>query len=635
MTKKQDLYSYFQSKRLMQIFWATEVTAVLIFMQRLYLGVYYDAFLTAIIIIVLMGVYKLAQQQRILTAATYLLSILTLFMTYFIWGNSGIFDEAMLAYPCILIMAVMIGNKKLFAGLVIFISLSTLLNGFSNQQGWYINQVINVNFDSALLMLMFIWLSSYAVWVLFSDFQCLLKQLAHENSAVINSKKEIENLLHHDILTGLPNRMKAEKIFNETISRCQRNDVDVFLMFIDLDNFKLINDGLGHQAGDALLKELSQRLQKTVRDSDTVCRFAGDEFIIILQSAKRDKLISHIAHNIITAIQTPFYYQSNELICSCSIGISVPSMKQLDFDSAIQYADTAMYHSKSIGGNSFHFFDTQMDSQGLDYLNIVSDLRKALKEDQFTLHFQPKIDLKNKEIVGAEALIRWNHPEKGLIYPDHFIPQAEKSGLIVDIGAWVIESACKACKSWQALGFESFSMAVNVSSQQFKRGDFSTIVENSLTNNNLRAEYLEIEMTESLLIENSNQLKQTVKYLSNLGVSFSIDDFGTGYSNLSYIKEFEIELLKIDRSFLKDIEDNPKNKALVTAIIQMAKGLSLQTVAEGIESKEIANMLTEWGCDYAQGYHWSKPISAQAFIDFTKTYSPHNLKLVRQQSDFI
>lgn len=619
-SKSTNLHAYFQEKRLLQIFWAVEFTLLLVTLQRLLLDEYFNVLLTSTTMVILIGVHKLIKKNKVTAATTLLLSIVTAFVTYFIWKHAGIYDETLFAYPCILIIAAMVGDRKLFTGLVIFMSLSILLNGMSNQLLWHVNPQNSINVHSAMLVLLIILLTSYTIWVMSADFQILIKRISHENTKVIESKQEVEKLLHHDILTGLPNRMMAKKIFNKALASAQRSNDKVCMMFIDLDHFKLINDGLGHKAGDELLIELSKRFKNTVRESDSVCRFAGDEFVIILESITCDERLTEVAQDIITAIQKPYYYQSNELICSCSIGISVSPSDGTNFDSIIQCSDTAMYHSKSIGGNSFHFFNAEMNSQGHDYLNVVTDLRKALKEQNFLLHFQPKIDLIHNKIIGAEALVRWQHPEKGLVFPDDFISQAERSGLIVEIGQWVLEQACFACKQWIERGFTDFSIAVNVSSQQFKRGDFAKIVETALQKSGLAAKHLEIEMTESLLIDNSEQLKKTVKYLSQLGVSFSIDDFGTGYSNLSYLKSFEIEVLKIDRSFLKNIESNPTNKALVTAIIQMAKGLSLATVAEGIENQEIAQMLSEMDCDYAQGYYWSKALTDEEFIELATNY---------------
>ena len=617
-SSKVTLQSYFQAKRLIQVFWAVESTLVFILIQRIYLTEYYQSLLVVFVGLSLTSVYRFAKQNKVIAGTSILLSIMTIFVTYFMWANSGIHDEVVLAYPCLLLMAAMLGNKKLFASLLTFITLSILANGIANHFQWHVNIIHNIGINHAILMLLIIFLISYTIWIMAADFRTILQKLSQENSAVIQSKKAIEKLIHHDVLTGLPNRTMAQEVFKKAVYQAKRDNLKVALLFIDLDNFKLINDGLGHQAGDELLQELSIRLKNTVRESDTVCRFAGDEFIVIIESITDDELLARIAQNIIEAIQQPYNYQCNELISGCSIGITVSPNDGSEFDTLIRNADTAMYHSKSIGGSSFHFFDSDMNSHGHEYLNIVTDLRKALKEKQFVLFYQPKIDLSTNKVIGAEALIRWQHPIKGMIFPDFFIPQAEKSGLIVEIGEWVLEQACNTCKSFVDHGLNEFTIAVNASSQQFKRGNFSQIVQTILTKTELEPRYLEIEMTESLLIENSTDLKNTVKYLRNLGVSFSIDDFGTGYSNLGYLKEFEIESLKIDRSFVHDIMQNPKNKALVKAIIQMAKGLDLLTIAEGIENDEIAKELRKMKCDYAQGYYWSKAISENDFIEFVK-----------------
>ena len=618
MIKNKTLHSNIKAKRLIQIFWAVELTLFLSSIQKVYLGEYFHSFLIVLTNIILIAVYLLAKQQKVQFAATLALSVMTIFATFFMWAHGGIYDPILLAYPCLLIVASMVGYKKLFISLITFMSISILLNTIVNYQGWYINEIDTNYIDSSITISLIILLISYISWMVYSDFHILWNQLSDEHTQALASKKKIEKLIHHDILTGLPNRMMAHSIFKEATSK---NNKKVCLMFIDIDNFKQVNDGLGHKTGDELLKELSKRLNNEMKNLDFVCRFAGDEFVIILQSAKDEEVISQVAHNIIKTIRAPFRYQNHELFCTCSIGISVFPSDGVEFDALIQNADTAMYHSKSIGGNSFHFFNTYMDRQGHNYIAVVTDLRKALKEQQFVLYFQPQIDLLTQNIIGAEALIRWNHPKKGLLFPDSFIPQAEKSGLIVEIGEWVLYSACVTCKSFIELGFNDFSIAVNVSPQQFKRNNFYKIVQSVLKITGLPARHLELEMTESLLVDKSDELKQTLKSLSDLGVSFSIDDFGTGYSNLSYLQAFEIEVLKIDRTFVKDIEQNPKNKALVTAIIQMAKGLSLRTVAEGVESQEVASLLKTLHCDSGQGYYWAKALPEKEFIAFSKKYA--------------
>lgn len=615
------LHTYFKTKRIIQTFWAVEATLILICLQRIFLEDWVSAIVTFLTSVILIKGYFLAKQNKITPAATFLLSIPTIMITYFIWVHGGIYDEALLAYPIVLIVASMIGDRLLFSSLLIFMTLSVSLNGLANENGWVHNAIMDVNTNRAFLVLLIFWLLSYTIWVISSDFYLLIQKLSNENKKVVMSKKNIEKLLNHDTLTGLPNRAKAEEIFTEAFTKLMHENEKLCVMFIDIDDFKLVNDALGHQAGDELLKKFAERLQSAVRKSDKVCRFAGDEFVIILESIDTHDNVRRIAENILKVVKAPYCYQNNELICSCSIGISLSPNHGNDFETLVKRADIAMYYSKSIGGKSFHFYDTSMNEYGYDYLTTVADLRKAIKDQQFILHYQPKINLKTNQIIGAEALIRWLHPEKGLIFPDAFITQAEKSGLIVDIGAWVMEEACKVCQSWIDQGFINFNISVNVSTQQFRRGNCLPIVHSALNNSGLDAKHLDIEMTESLLVDNSNELKQTIQNLSALGITFSIDDFGTGYSNLSYLKEFEIDTLKIDRRFIGEIEHSPKDKALVTAIIQMAKSLSLHTVAEGIESNETANLLIELECDNAQGYFWSKGLAADEFIEFVQAHS--------------
>jgi len=594
-------------------------------LQRLYYQAYLDAVVIVTASLLLIPVLSLAKKNKAQIAINLLLSVATLFCSYFMWAQGGIYDELILAFPSVLIFASMTGNKKLFIGLLFFISASMALNGISNDIGWLNNTLKTTYLESTLICLFILWLLAYVIWVLASDVHLLLAKQNKEHKKLLQSKEEIENLLNHDLLTSLPNRTMAQKLFESALQSSLKENLNVCLMFIDIDNFKQINDGLGHKAGDELLKEISLRLKQEIQGLGFACRFAGDEFVLIIPSVKGKDIPERLAHSILNALTTPFYYQGHELICSCSIGISVSPEQGTDFSVVIQNADTAMYRSKSVGGNVLHFYNKEMDRQGNDFLNSITDIRKALREEQFVIYYQPKIDLIKQKVIGAEALIRWQHPEKGLIAPNSFISHAEKSGLIVEIGDWVLRTSCVACKSWLTLGLDNLSIAVNVSSRQFERNHFAQTVKAALLKSELPPQNLELEMTESLLIDDSNELKTTIKCLRALGVSFSIDDFGTGYSNLSYLKEFDIELLKIDRSFIYDIEHNPKNKALVTAIIQMAKALSLKVVGEGIENIQVVNMLAELGCDYGQGYYWAKPLPENEFIDFVKAFE--NIKL--------
>ncbi|MCF2949781.1 EAL domain-containing protein [Paraglaciecola aquimarina] len=618
---RQRIELFFQAKRLIQIFWACEITLAVLLAQRLLLNSFELSFIIFTTMCALSLVYLLAKRDKVNHASNLLLAILALILVALMWMHGGVHDEAVFGFPSLLIMAAMFGNKKSFIVLLTIFGLSIAANAVSNHLGWVTNYSPKVDLTSGFLFIFMLLLISYSIWVAAMDYRLLLDKLHKENTEVINSKKEIEEMLLHDILTGLPNRAMAEIVLTNALKKAARTHQKNYLMFIDLDNFKLINDALGHQAGDALLVEISTRLQTLLRKNDTVCRFAGDEFIIIFDTIDSQELMATISEKIIDIIKTPFYFNSNEFICGCSIGITVSPDDGSDFETLLRNADTAMYFSKANGGNNFHFFDQKMDNQGHDYLNLINDLRQAIKKQEFFLTYQPKVDLTNKKIIGAEALIRWQHPKKGVIYPDQFIPEAEKSGLINEIGEWVIKQACLACKDWITAGFKDFTVAVNVSSQQFKQDNIYQVVKTALNNAKLAGKHLELEMTESLLVENSHELKKLLQDISLLGVHLSIDDFGTGYSNLSYLKEFDIKTLKIDRSFVNDVENNGKNKALVKAIIQMAKGLELTTVGEGVENQQVAELLSDFTCDYGQGYLWSKPVRDKDFIKFIHSYA--------------
>jgi len=619
--KNIESHQYFQVKRLIQVFFAVEITLLVVFIHRFFLSHFLQSALVFLTLLLLIPVYKLAKKNKVEQAATVFFYVLTASATQFIWFNGGLYDEALLAYPCILIAAATVGNKKLFLQLLVIISLSVLLNGLVNDQLWYVNPHQKIDLSSAFLILVIIYLTSYIAWKMFTDFKRIVERLNAENSSALESQQQIENLMHHDALTGLPNRIMAKKIFQKIKSNANSAKKNIYLMYIDLDNFKMINDALSLQAGDALLIELSQRMFQLTQSHDSVCRITSDEFIIIIESTKSEEYVASLAERIIEQVQKPFHYSNEEFICGCSIGITTTSTDGKTFDTLLKHADAAMHYSKSQGGNSFHFYNKAMNTHGHEYLSVVSDLRKAITQQQFVLMYQPKIDIKNNKVIGAEALIRWQHPQRGMIPPDDFIPQAEKSGLIVEIGDWVLDTACQQCKAWCKQELGDLTVAVNVSSKQFAKKDFYVKVENTLLNHKLSGSYLELEMTESMLIDNTDELRVILKNVHNLGVHLSIDDFGTGYSNLGYLKAFDIEYLKIDRSFIRDIQSNAKNKTLVRAIIQMAHGLEVKNIAEGVEDQETVNMLQQLECEIGQGYFWSKPLAADEFESFVTQFN--------------
>jgi diguanylate cyclase (GGDEF)-like protein len=432
------------------------------------------------------------------------------------------------------------------------------------------------------------------------------------------AQKRIEYLAHHDPLTGLPNRLLLCDRVAQAQAQAHRMQSRVALMFLDLDRFKTINDSLGHPVGDALLKEVVERLKGCVRESDTISRQGGDEFIILLNDVRDGEAIARVADKIHQRMADPIVLGSHTLSTSFSIGIAIYPDDGSDFDTLLQKADTAMYHAKEAGRNSHRFFTEQMNRQVVEHLSLETSLRRALENKEFVLHYQPQMDLGEGRIIGVEALIRWNSPEHGLISPARFIPVAEDSGLIVPIGAWVLSEACRQARAWQDAGLPPIVVAVNLSAVQFKRPELVNTVINALVLSDLDSQWLELELTESILIQDAEATLDTVRRLKSLGIKLSVDDFGTGYSSLTYLKRFAVDKLKIDQSFVRDLVTDSDDAAIVRAIIQMARSLKLKTIAEGVETEEQANRLRLSHCDEIQGYWFAKPMPAAEMEEFLR-----------------
>ncbi len=430
------------------------------------------------------------------------------------------------------------------------------------------------------------------------------------------AEQKVEFLAYHDPLTGLPNRLLLEDRLQQAITQAQRSRSGLALVFLDLDNFKKINDSLGHATGDALLKEVAARLKHCVRDSDTISRQGGDEFVLILREQHGAESCLPVLAKIMEMLQEPFFSEGNELSTSASIGVALYPQDGSDFDILRKKADMAMYRAKEAGRNTYRFFDEAMDEEAVEHLLMRSGLRRALERGEFVLHYQPQIELGSGRVVGVEALLRWEHPEFGLVAPGRFVPVAEDSGLIVPIGAWVIQEACRQAQAWQNAGLPAMMMAVNLSAVQFQRGGIEDTVVQALAGTGLDPSRLELELTESILIQDAEQVMATVRRLKQLGVKLAIDDFGTGYSSLSYLKRFDIDKLKIDQSFIRDLASDPDDAAIVRAIIQMAHSLDLLTIAEGVETPELLLQLRSFGCDEAQGYHFARPMPAAEFESY-------------------
>jgi len=432
----------------------------------------------------------------------------------------------------------------------------------------------------------------------------------HDVSASKAMSMKMAHLAQHDFLTNLPNRVLLNDRIAQAIASANRNDNKVALLFLDLDNFKHINDSLGHATGDKLLQAVSKRLSDCVRNADTVSRQGGDEFILLLADIKHEQDAALSAQKILDELKLPYLINKCNLHISTSIGISVYPNDGLDAETLIKSADTAMYYAKDKGRANYQFFKTEMNTRVVQRLMIEAHLRLAVEKQQFFLHYQPKINLKSKKITGVEVLIRWKHDEWGDIAPKRFINIAEDSGLIVPIGKWVLSEACKQAKTWLDDGLQTLNIAVNISAKEFLQKDFVNGVRAILHETQLPAGCLELEITETVLMRDVLTSKEILQQLKELGVQLAVDDFGTGFSSLSYLKQFPIDVLKIDQSFINDIESVLDDGTIVNAIICMGNSLDLKVVAEGIENQNQLDFLNKHHCEEGQGYLFSPAINA-------------------------
>lgn len=421
---------------------------------------------------------------------------------------------------------------------------------------------------------------------------------------------QVSHMVLHDLLTGLPNRsLFADRLFLATAQK-ERNDRELtVVLFFGIDRFKLINDTLGHETGDRLLIMIAERLRKLLHPNDTLCRFGGDVFAFILPGRESRHEAVTMSYRILASLADPFNPAGQQVSLSGSIGIAISPQDGTDAETLQKNAETAMYDAKRSGKNCFRFYAREMNAQAAEMLRLDNSMPQGLANGDFYLHYQPQLDLKDDTVIAVEALLRWRHPELGMIPPDRFIPLAEDSGFIIKLGEWVLRTACFQCAAWQQDGPSPLRIAVNVSGRQFSEPDFVDMVSAALSDSGLTPELLELEMTESLLISNEQQALQKLQLLKNMGVYLAIDDFGTGYSSLAYLKHFPLDRLKIDKSFINDILTDPDDAAITEAIIAMGHSLKLKVIAEGVETREQLIFLEDRGCDEMQGYYLSKPLS--------------------------
>jgi diguanylate cyclase (GGDEF)-like protein len=455
----------------------------------------------------------------------------------------------------------------------------------------------------------------------------------------LDTQERLQQLANYDSLTGLPNRALFRDRLGQAMARAQRSGQPMALMFLDLDRFKVVNDDLGHEVGDRLLQHVTQALTQCLRSADSVAhdnapqhtlsRLGGDEFTVIVENVGGAEDAAHVARRMLEALNEPFHVDEEEIVISASIGISLYPTEDVDLDTLIRHTDMAMYRSKSLGRGTYSFFSDDLTAAVTARVSLEGSLRRAIERQEFVLHFQPKADLRSSQVTGVEALVRWHRPGHGLIAPDRFVSVLEDTGLILPVGAWVMRAACEQLAAWDRMGLPPLRMAVNLSARQFRHLYLASLVEDSLRQNSIDPQRLEIELTESLLMEDNENTRSMLDGFRRLGVRLAIDDFGTGHSSLSYIKRFSIDTLKIDRSFVQSLPENDEDAAICSAVIALGRSMRMSVVAEGVETAEQAQLLRELGCDEIQGYWLGRPMAGSEFAGWLVN---HNRSRGRRRS---
>jgi diguanylate cyclase (GGDEF)-like protein len=563
--------------------------------------------------LVMGAVLALSFRGRHGAATVLLLTTLQAMLGFLAWTNGGLNDTAVLAFPGLLIFAAMLGSKRLFIAMLAAMLLFVGALYGATVAGWHANPPVTVKASTVVDQAAILIVIGISTWLMAGDQRRATGELAEQNRQVSELQSQTAHIATHDMLTGLPNRILARDRFDQAVAEARRANRRVALLYLDLDNFKNVNDSLGHAYGDALLQQVGERLRGMLRGADTVCRLGGDEFLLLVTDPQDNDAVATIAAKVVDQLVQPVALQGVEVMTGCSVGIALFPDDGADFDSLLKTADMAMYRAKEAGRNGYRFYDAEMNAAVVEHVQLVSAMRAALVNGEFWLAYQPQYALDTGEVIGAEALLRWRHPTLGLVSPGRFIPLAERAGLISQIGDWVLQEACRQAQAWRAQGWERLVVSVNVSPLQFRRGDVERSVARALERSGLPGQNLELELTESLLIQDSPTLAATLHHLRGLGVRFAIDDFGTGYSNLGYLKRFEVERLKIDQSFIRRLTLDGQDQTIVRAIVQMARGLGLATLAEGIEDEATLQALRALGCQQGQGFHWHPGLPAAEF----------------------
>jgi diguanylate cyclase (GGDEF)-like protein len=556
--------------------------------------------------------FGLASKHKLQSSAYILLGSMASMLFALALTGAGLFDLAILGYPGLLIFSVILGGVGLFIPVLTLVSVLCVVIAWLTLQGIITPQIPTLSWSHLIFILVIFVVTGFSVYILVNDIKRLMRSLQRENAKVEQSKVEIQHIAHHDSLTNLPNRFYGEVLFSQALAASAEKQQKLALLFIDLDNFKPVNDALGHAAGDQLLEQLTQRLSKVLRPDQHLIRFGGDEFLLLAPFSNDNRQLAKLAEIMIRQCASEFDILQNRVVVSASLGIACAPEDGTDFKQLCRRADLAMYQAKEDGRNTYHFYDESLDKASDDKFKMLQLLRPALIEEQFKLYYQPMVSLSSGEITAVEALLRWPQPDGSMISPDQFIPLAESSGLINELGQWVLKQACICCAQQRRQGFANLRVAVNISVMQFKDGRLQHTVETALHSAGLPPEALELELTESLFIDETDQIQKQLDGLKELGITIAIDDFGTGYSNLGYLRDFKASKLKIDRSFITSLCVAEHDEPLVKAIVSMAASFGLETIAEGVEDEATLNKLLSLGCDTGQGYYWSRAVPENA-----------------------
>ncbi|GMR16722.1 MAG: hypothetical protein BMS9Abin31_1092 [Gammaproteobacteria bacterium] len=444
----------------------------------------------------------------------------------------------------------------------------------------------------------------------------VLKHRVKSVVAKVIAERKVQLLAYRDTLTGLPNRLLFADRLEQAVMRSDRSRTSMALMLVDIDDFKLVNDSFGHDAGDKLIKAVGELISKSLRRADTIARLGGDEFAVIIEGIDGPEDAISIADNLTTILEHNVRLDDQETYTSASIGIAIYPDDGKDARTLLKNADTAMFRAKENGRHCFQFYKPEMSVSAMERLDLENSLKAAFENDEFLIHYQPVIDIHKNEVVGVEALLRWQHPDKGMIQPSDFVGVVEDCGLIVALGEWLIFSVCKQIKMWQDAGLENQNVSINLAPRQFKEQDLVALFTQAMAESNIEGTSLSVEVTERTLIDNIGEVESTLKKLRDMGLKILLDDFGTGYASLAYLKEFPVDVVKIDRAFITGIPDNEEDSTIVDAIAGLTRGLKLSLHAEGVENERQLSVLKSIGCQYAQGFYWSKALPGNEYEQF-------------------